>query len=161
MPVSEFEGNISWGYNVSLHNAIDKYYGGSQKLKAFIDAAHSQGIAVIADVVFNHAFGQNPMVQMYWNASQNKLANDNPWFNPDARHPYNVGFDFNHESPSTKRYVNQILKDWLVEYRFDGFRFDLSKGFTQTNNPNDVNKWGQYDASRIAILKGYADQISL
>lgn len=159
MPVSEFEGNISWGYNVSLHNAIDKYYGGSQKLKAFIDAAHSQGIAVIADVVFNHAFGQNPMVQMYWNASQNKPANDNPWFNPDARHPYNVGFDFNHESPSTKRYVNQILKDWLAEYRFDGFRFDLSKGFTQTNNPNDVNKWGQYDASRIAILKGYADQI--
>jgi glycosidase len=159
MPVSEFEGNISWGYNVSLHNAIDKYYGGSQKLKAFVDAAHSQGIAVIADVVFNHAFGQNPMVQMYWNASQNKPANDNPWFNPDARHPYNVGFDFNHESPSTKRYVNQILKDWLAEYRFDGFRFDLSKGFTQTNNPNDVNKWGQYDASRIAILKGYADQI--
>jgi len=159
MPVNEFEGNISWGYNVSLHNAIDKYYGGSQKLKAFVDAAHSQGIAVIADVVFNHAFGQNPMVQMYWNAAQNKPANDNPWFNPDARHPYNVGYDFNHESPSTKRYVNQILKDWLTEYRFDGYRFDLSKGFTQTNNPNDVNKWGQYDASRIAILKGYADQI--
>ena len=42
MPVNEFEGNISWGYNVSLHNAIDKYYGGSQKLKAFVDAAHSQ-----------------------------------------------------------------------------------------------------------------------
>jgi len=159
MPVSEFEGNISWGYNVSLHHAIDKYYGGPLKLKSFIDAAHGLGIAVIADVVFNHAFGQNPMVQMYWDDVLKKPAANNPWFNQDARHPFSVGYDFNHESPSTKRYVNQILKDWLEEYRFDGYRFDLSKGFTQTNNPNDVGKWGQYDASRIAILKGYAQQI--
>jgi len=159
MPPNEFEGNISWGYNVSLHNAVDKYYGGPQKLKAFIDLAHGMGFAVIADVVFNHAFGQNPMVQLYWDKANNKPAADNPWFNPDARHPFNVGYDFNHESPATKRYVSQILKDWLTEYRFDGFRFDLSKGFTQTNNPNDVGKWGQYDASRITILKNYADQI--
>ncbi len=159
MPVSEFEGNISWGYNVSLHNAIDKYYGGAAKLKTLVDAAHHLGFAVIADVVFNHAFGQNPMVRMYWDATQNKPAADNPWFNPDARHPYNVGYDFNHESPSTRRYVSQILQGWIGEYHFDGFRFDLSKGFTQVNNPNDVNAWGQYDASRIAILKYYSDKI--
>mgnify|MGYP003434176733 FL=1 len=159
MPPSEFEGNISWGYNVSLHNAVDKYYGSPEKLKYFIDQAHGMGMAVISDVVFNHAFGQNPMVQLYWDAVNNKPAPNNPWFNPDARHPYNVGYDFNHESPSTKRYVKQILSHWLTEYHIDGFRFDLSKGFTQTNNPNDVGKWGQYDASRIAIIKGYADQI--
>lgn len=159
MPPSEFEGNISWGYNVSLHNAVDKFYGSPEKLKYFIDQAHGQGMAVISDVVFNHAFGQNPMVQLYWDAVNNKPAANSPWFNPDAKHPFNVGYDFNHESASTKRYVSQILQHWLEEYKVDGFRFDLSKGFTQTNNPNDVGKWGQYDASRIAILKHYAGQI--
>ena len=159
MPVSEFEGNISWGYNVSLHNAIDKYYGGASKLKKFVDAAHGLGFAVIADVVFNHAFGQNPMVRMYWNAAQNKPAIDNPWFNPDAKHPFNVGYDFNHQSAATRRYVSQILREWIREYHFDGYRFDLSKGFTQVNNPNDVGAWGQYDPSRIEILKYYSDQI--
>ncbi len=160
MPPSEFEGNISWGYNVSLHNAVDKYYGSPEKLKRFIDKAHGMGFAVISDVVFNHAFGQNPMVQMYWDAANNKPAANSPWFNPDAKHPFNVGYDFNHESASTKRYVNQVVKHWLEEFRIDGFRFDLSKGFTQTNNPNDVGKWGQYDASRIAIIKGYVDKIN-
>ncbi len=155
MPPNEFEGNISWGYNPSLHSAIDKYYGTINDWKYFIDQCHAQGIAVIADVVFNQAFFQNPMVQMYWDAANNRPAANSPWFNPVATHPYNVGYDFNHDSPSTKRYVDRILSLWLTEYHLDGFRFDLSKGFTQRNTPNDVNAWGAYDPDRISILKHY------
>ncbi|MFX8805539.1 hypothetical protein ABTM67_20510, partial [Acinetobacter baumannii] len=44
-------------------------------------------------------------------------------------------------------------------YKLDGFRWDLSKGFTQTNNPTDVNAWSAYDASRIAIWKRIYDTI--
>lgn len=152
MPVSEFEGNISWGYNVSFHGALDKYYGTPEAFKSFIDAAHAEGIAVVLDVVFNHAFGQSPLVKLYWDAQNNRPAANSPWFNPVEKHPYNVGYDFNHESPATQAYMDQVLKYWLDEYHVDGFRFDLSKGFTQVQS-NDVNAWGKYDASRIAILK--------
>ncbi|GGK21496.1 hypothetical protein GCM10007962_14560 [Yeosuana aromativorans] len=159
MPVSEFEGNNSWGYNPSFHGALDKAYGTPNDLKEFVDACHQRGIAVILDVVYNHAFGQSPLVQMYWDAVNNRPASDNPWLNPVAKHPYNVGYDFNHESSYTKTYVKQTLKYWVDEFKVDGFRFDLSKGFTQTNNPSNVTAWGNYDASRIAILEDYGNYI--
>ena len=145
MPIMEFEGNESWGYNPSYFFAPDKYYGSRDDLKEFIQAAHQQGMAVILDMVLNHAFGQNAMVRMYWNSDQNRPSEDSPWFNEEPTHPFNVGFDFNHESLYTKDFVDSVNLYWISEYHFDGFRFDLSKGFTQTNNPTDVGKWGQYD----------------
>lgn len=159
MPVNEFEGNISWGYNPSFHFSVDKYYGPVNALKRFIDEAHNRGIAVILDVVFNHAFSQSPLAQLYWDPVAFKPTQENPWLNPDARHPFNVGYDFNHESEATQYYVNRTLTYFLEDFRFDGFRFDLSKGFTQVNSGNNVNQWSQYDASRIAILKDYSDVI--
>jgi 1,4-alpha-glucan branching enzyme len=157
MPVCEFEGNISWGYNPSHHMALDKYYGTPKDFKSFIDSCHARGIAVIVDIVYNHAFSQSPLVQLYWTGSQ--PSPESPWFNEIPTHPFNVGFDFNHESPDTKFFVDKNLRYWLEEFRIDGFRFDLSKGFTQVDNLNDVGAWGQYDASRIAILKEYADTV--
>ena len=159
MPVMEFEGNLSWGYNPSYHYALDKYYGPADKFKEFIDQAHGMGIAVIMDMVLNHAFGQSPMVRLYWDKVNNRPAANSPWFNPIPRHPYNVGYDFNHESAATKYYVDRVNRQWLSEFNIDGFRFDLSKGFTQTYSGNDVNLWGQYDQSRINILERMADSI--
>ncbi len=156
MPIMEFEGNKSWGYNPSYFLAPDKYYGTKNALKKFIEKAHEKGIAVILDMVLNHAFGQNPMVRMYFESGKPK---NNPWFNPDATHPFSVGYDFNHESQYTKNFVDTVCSYWLKEYHFDGFRFDLSKGFTQTNNPNDVGAWGNYDQSRINILTRMANKI--
>jgi len=159
MPVMEFEGNISWGYNPSFHYALDKYYGPADKFKEFIDEAHGKGIAVIMDMVLNHAFGQSPMVRMYWDKVNNRPAVNSPWFNPIPTHPFNVGYDFNHESEATKYYVDRVNRQWLNEFKIDGFRFDLSKGFTQTFSGSDVNLWGQYDQSRINILERMSDSI--
>ncbi len=159
MPVNEFEGNDSWGYNPSFHMALDKYYGDKNSFKAFIDEAHSRGIAVILDVVYNHAFSQSPLCQLYWDDEAFKPTADNPWLNPDARHPFNVGYDFNHESQSTQNWMDRVVEYWLEEYRIDGFRFDLSKGFTQTNNPTNVGAWSNFDQSRIDILKRLADVV--
>ena len=108
MPIMEFEGNESWGYNPMYFFAPDKYYGSNNDLKAFIDAAHQGGIAVILDMVLNHAFGLNSMVRMYWDPVNNKPSEDSPWFNPDATHPFNVGYDFNHESQYTKDFVDEL-----------------------------------------------------
>jgi len=158
MPVTEFEGNSSWGYNPSFYFAPDKAYGTKVALQRFIDVAHSKGIAVIMDMVLNHSFGQSPMVQLYYDAATNKPSTGSPWFNADPTHPFNVGYDFNHESAATKTFAKNVMKFWMEQYKIDGFRFDLSKGFTQKNSGTSdaaVTAWGAYDAGRVAIWKNY------
>lgn len=157
MPVNEFDGNISWGYNPAYHKALDKFYGTADALKRFIDACHERGIAVIIDVVFNQASGSSPLAQLYWDGANNRPAADNPWLNPEPTHDFNVFNDFNHESQATKEYVKNCIRYWMTEFRVDGFRFDLSKGFTQKKTLGSTSAWGQYDASRIAIWKDYAN----
>ena len=161
MPVNEFEGNSSWGYNPSFYFAPDKYYGPKNELKRLIDECHKRGIAVVIDMVLNHSYGQSPFVQMYWDASNNRPAANNPWYNqqsnfqnPDAQ----WGYDFNHESIYTRELVDSINSFWINEYKVDGFRFDFTKGFSNTvYGPSD---WGSaYDAARIANLKRMADEI--
>jgi len=159
MPISEFEGNLSWGYNPNYYFAPDKYYGTKNALKHFIDECHSRGIAVIQDMVLNHSFGTSPMVMLYWDALNNRPAANNPWFNPIAKHDFNVGYDFNHESEATKYLVNRVVKYWINEYHVDGYRFDLSKGFTQTNTLGNTTAWGHYDQSRINIWQRISDSI--
>ncbi|CCH53891.1 alpha amylase catalytic region [Fibrisoma limi BUZ 3] len=157
MPIMEFSGNDSWGYNPIFYFAPDKAYGTKNDLKRFIDAAHKQGIAVVLDMVLNQADYEFPYVKMYWDGTQPSA--DNPYFNQQATHPFSVFFDFNHESTDTKALVDRVCRYWLQEYKFDGFRFDLSKGFTQKNTGSDVGAWSAYDASRVAIWKRIYDQI--
>ncbi|MBK8625800.1 MAG: T9SS type A sorting domain-containing protein [Saprospiraceae bacterium] len=154
MPLNEFEGNDSWGYNPSFFLALDKYYGTKEKLKQFIEIAHQNGIAVILDIVLNHAFGQSPMVQMYFDGG--KPAANNPWFNREYVGQYQWGYDFNHESAYTKRFVDEVNKYWLEEFHFDGFRFDFTKGFTNYAPGGSVDG---FDQSRINILKRMNDEI--
>ena len=165
LPVMEFEGNESWGYNTSFHMALDKFYGSSTKLKEMIDVCHKNGIAVILDIALNHAFGRNPMVRMWMNDADGdgwgNPTTENPYFNTEAKHSYNVGEDFNHQLPLTQNYVKRVIKHWIQEYKIDGFRWDLTKGFTQ-NCPSSVaggqdNCTNQFQADRVTVLKTYAD----
>ncbi len=158
MPIMEFSGNLSWGYNPIYHTAVDKYYGTANKLKEFIDVCHQNGMAVILDMVLNQADNLSPLAMLWWDAANSRPAANNPYLNPVAKHPYNVFNDFNHESNATKYFVDRVNEYWLTEFKFDGFRFDLSKGFTQ-NYTNDVNAWSAYDQSRINLLKRMADKI--
>ena len=157
MPVQEFDGNLSWGYNPNHWFALDKAYGTREEYKAFIDECHSRGLAVIIDVVYNHATGSHPWAKMWWNGSA--TAENNPFFNVLPTHPYNVFHDMNHENAMVKEHVKRSLEYLLTEYDVDGFRFDLTKGFTQNQTDPDVTAWGRYDQSRVDILKGYADHI--
>ena len=154
MPVQEFDGNNSWGYNPCFYFAPDKAYGDEAAYKRFIDECHQQGIAVILDVVFNHATGQFPWAKMWWDGDA--TANDNPFFNRSAKHDFNVYHDFNHLYPKTRSYFKEVLQYWLKEYKLDGYRFDLTKGFVQ--NPSNFAASG-YSAERIEILSDYARAI--
>ena len=157
MPVQEFDGNDSWGYNPAFFFAMDKAYGTDRMYKEFIDECHSRGIAVILDVVYNHATGDNPFAKMWWDASADKTTANNPYFNVNAPHPYSVFHDFNHESELVRTFVKHNLQFLLEEYNIDGFRFDLTKGFTQRSSTESTAS--NYDASRIAILKDYNQTI--
>ncbi|MDO6388817.1 alpha-amylase family glycosyl hydrolase [Pontibacter sp. BT731] len=157
MPVMEFSGNDSWGYNPIFFFAPDKAYGTKNDLKAFIDKAHEMGIAVILDIVLNQADYVYPYVKMYWDGNQ--PAANNPFFNQRATHPFSVFFDFNHESESTKALVARASRHWLEEYNIDGYRYDLSKGFTQKNTGENVGAWSAYDAGRVATWKRIYDEI--
>ena len=155
MPINEFDGNESWGYNTSFYFAPDKYYGTKNKLKEFIDKCHQNGIAVILDVVYNHCTGNAPQAKMYWDAANNRPAANNPWLNQTTPHAYAFFNDFNHTSPATQYLVQRSLNHWLAEYKVDGFRFDLAKGFTQTQSNTTTIE--NYDATRVANLKRYYD----
>jgi 1,4-alpha-glucan branching enzyme len=159
MPVNEFEDNTSWGYNPSFYFAPDKYYGPRNELKKLIDECHKRGIAVVIDMVLNHSYGQSPLVQMYMDNWT--ITPENPWYNvksnfenPNLR----WGYDFNHEADVVKELVDSVNSFWMTEYNVDGFRFDFTKGFS--NTPFGESSWGsEYDAARIANLKRMADEI--
>ena len=157
MPIQEFDGNNSWGYNPNFYFATDKAYGTDHDYKQFIDECHKRGIAVILDVVFNHAYGQHPWCQMYW--ENNKPSADNPFFNTDAPHNWSVGNDWKQENPDVQNFLCDVLKYWIEEYKVDGYRFDLVKGLGDSNSYAGDYDGNSYNASRIRNVKRFADAI--
>jgi len=161
MPINQFEGNLSWGYNPAMFFAPDKYYGPKNELKRFIDEAHKRGIAVILDMVWNHSFGLSPMLRMYFDGDNNRPADNNPWYhdqifvNPGMR----FGYKFNHGSPAFQQFMERANRFWLEEYKIDGFRFDLTKGFT-TRFKGNSDPWASlYDQERVNNLNRVANEI--
>ncbi|AUS04297.1 alpha-amylase family glycosyl hydrolase [Pseudotamlana carrageenivorans] len=161
MPIMEYEDNESWGYNTSFHMALDKFYGTEDKVKEFIDVCHQNGIAVILDIALNHAYGRNPMVRMWMNDPDGdgwgEPSTESPYFNTEAKHSYSVGMDFNHQQAKTQYYVERVVNHWINEFKIDGFRWDLTKGFTQQCTATDESCTNGYRSDRVAILKQYAD----
>ncbi|MDW7695702.1 alpha-amylase family glycosyl hydrolase [Flammeovirgaceae bacterium SG7u.111] len=163
MPVNEFEGNLSWGYNPNFCFAADKYYGPREALKMLIDECHKRDMLVLMDMVLNHSYNSSPWAKLYWNAKENRPAANSPWYNEQSNFEntgLQWGSDFNHESASTKGLMDSILVYWLREFHFDGYRLDFTKGFS--NNPKTIadDEWGgKYDADRVRNLKRLADVV--
>lgn len=167
MPIMEFNGNESWGYNPAFMFAPDKAYGPKNELKKFIDTCHANGIAVILDIALNHQDIPSPFVLLGYDFVTGRPTSNNKWFFEQRHHPYNVFFDMNHGSTYTQHFVDTVNSYWLNEYKIDGYRFDLTKGFSpkdycttsNCDSDSEVNNWSAYDATRIGLLKRMADQI--
>ncbi|MDP9096933.1 MAG: malto-oligosyltrehalose trehalohydrolase, partial [Pseudomonadota bacterium] len=112
MPVADFPGRHNWGYDGVLPYAPDRAYGTPDELKAMIDAAHGLGIGVMLDVVYNH-FGPDGA---YIHAFARKF------FREDVHTPWGAAIDF--RRTEVRDYFLQNVAYWLMEYRFDGLRFD-------------------------------------
>lgn len=159
MPFNEFEGNDSWGYNPSFYFAPDKAYGTKDDYKKFIDACHVNGIAVIQDLVLNHSYGSSPLVRMYF--ANGVPTAQNPWYNQTSnmQNPALVyGYDFNHNSAYTQKLVDSVASFWTSEYKIDGFRYDFTKGFS--NTPYGPSSWAsEYDTMRVRLLTRMANAV--
>lgn len=167
LPIMEFNGNLSWGYNTNFYMATDKAYGTPAMYKQLIDEAHARGMAVILDIVFNQSDGLHPWYMMY-------PVEKNPFYNSNAPHAYSVLNDWNQDYPLVQTQWHDALRYWLTEFRVDGFRFDLVKGlgdndsYNATYNPA-TNGWtgvtdaktNAYNASRVARMKELHDAMRL
>jgi malto-oligosyltrehalose trehalohydrolase len=112
MPVNDFPGTRNWGYDGVLPFAPDASYGTPDDLKALIDEAHGLGLMVFLDVVYNH-FGPDG----------NYLASyASGFFRHDVATPWGAAIDF--RRPEVRRFFTENALYWLMEYRFDGLRFD-------------------------------------
>lgn len=155
MPVQEFDNKNSWGYDPNSYFALDKDYGTREMYKKFIDECHKRGIAVLFDVVYNHLTGASTLAKLYFQRSYTSAWN--PWFNKFAPHPYSVYHDLDHSDAFLNAHIKENLKFLLEEYKIDGFRFDLTKGFTNVECDGNSASW--YKEDRVGFLKGYYDAI--
>ncbi len=144
MPIMEFNGNNSWGYNTNFYLAPDKAYGSPTDYKDFIEECHKAGIAVILDIVFNQSDGLHPWYQMY-------DINSNPFYNKVAPHDYSVLNDWNQGNALVQQQWTDALVYWLEEYNVDGFRFDLVKGLGDNDSYSSGTE--AYNASRVNRMK--------
>jgi 1,4-alpha-glucan branching enzyme len=123
MPLVEFPGITSWGYNPSHPFAIEKDYGGVNGFKQLVNQAHQHGIAVILDIVYNHfgpgdldiwrfdGWSENDGGGIYFYQDWRKKT---PW--GDSRPDYG--------RPEVRQYIRDNALMWLEEYRVDGLRTD-------------------------------------
>jgi maltooligosyltrehalose trehalohydrolase len=119
MPINDFPGTRNWGYDGVLPFAPDRSYGSPDELKALVDAAHEHGLMIFLDVVYNH-FGPDG----------NYLASYAPqFFRDDVKTPWGPAIDF--RRPEVRRYFTENALYWLMEYRFDGLRFDAVHAITE------------------------------
>ncbi|MGV2100467.1 malto-oligosyltrehalose trehalohydrolase [Rhizobium sp. 21-4511-3d] len=112
MPVAQFAGQRGWGYDGVLHYAPHPAYGTPDEFRAFIDAAHAEGIMVLLDVVYNH-FGPEG----------NYLHGYAPeFFRTDRATPWGDAIDFS--QPAVRRYFIDNALYWIGDFRLDGLRLD-------------------------------------
>lgn len=144
MPIMEFNGTNSWGYNTNFYFAPDKAYGSPTDYKDFIEACHREGIAVILDIVFNQSDGLHPWYQLYPIAT-------NPFYNKTAPHDFSVLNDWKQDNDLVQQQWTDALRYWLTAYNVDGFRFDLVKGLG--NNASYSNGTEAFNQSRVDRMK--------
>jgi 1,4-alpha-glucan branching enzyme len=133
MPIWEFAGDSSWGYNGSHPFALESSYGTPNQLKRFVDEAHERGMAVLVDVLYNHWGPGDMSVWQYDGWSENGLGGiffyndwraETPW--GDTRPDYGRN--------EVRQYIRDNALYWLTEFRLDGLRVDGTKWIRATDD---------------------------
>jgi 1,4-alpha-glucan branching enzyme len=123
MPVNEFTGSRSWGYNPGDVYAIESSYGGADAFKRFVQACHTNGIAVLLDIVHNH---YGPESIAVWQFDQRLPEADGGiyFYSDEDRAATEWGPRPDFSRPEVRSFIVDSVKMFLSEYRLDGFRWD-------------------------------------
>lgn len=125
MPIADFPGRHNWGYDGVLPYAPDTAYGTPDELKALVDAAHGLGLMIMLDVVYNHFGPDGAYLHAYAKT----------FFREDIHTPWGAAIDF--DRAQVREFFEQNALYWLMEYRFDGLRFDAVHAI---NDPSFLNE---------------------
>ena len=114
MPVAAFPGTRNWGYDGVSPYAVQASYGGPQGLKSLVDAAHSLGLAVVLDVVYNHLGNEGNYLRFF-----------GPYFTAMHQTPWGEAINYDQQGcEGVRSYVVQNACYWIREYHLDGLRLD-------------------------------------
>lgn len=166
MPVAEFAGDYSWGYNPAHPFAISSAYGGRQAFKELVEAAHAKGIAVIVDVVYNHFGPQDLDLWRFDGWAEdgkggiyfyNDWRSKTPW--ADTRPDYGRA--------EVREYVRDNVFMWLGTFRVDGLRWDATSyirnahGHDGDPGANIAEGWQMMQEINQAVHARYPDRINI
>ncbi|HAF02591.1 MAG TPA: malto-oligosyltrehalose trehalohydrolase [Spartobacteria bacterium] len=134
MPIADFPGNFGWGYDGVDLFAPTRLYGTPDDLRAFVDRAHSLGLAVILDVVYNH-FGPDGNYLAVYSDDYLTRENENDWGD-------SINFDGANSGPVREFFITNG-RYWIDEFHFDGFRFDATQSIYDKSDEYIVGAIGR------------------
>lgn len=149
MPVKEYPGDHSWGYNPRYFFATESSYGSTSELKRLIDECHGKGIRVIMDGIYNHSESSCPLTQIdhdYWYYHSPKDP-DNNW-GPEFNYEH---YDENLQTYPARKFSGDAICFWIEEYHIDGIRYDAAR---QISN-YDFMHWVVQEAKQAAGAKPF------
>ena len=161
MPVNEFAGDVSWGYNPGHPFSVEQAYGGPEALQRFVDAAHQRGIAVLLDVLYNHWGPSDLALWQFDGWSEdgyggiyfyNDIKAVTPW--GDTRPDFG--------RPEVRQYIRDNVLLWLETYRMDGLRWDSTSNIRMTQLGDNPDGWSlmQWSNDEIDAKQGWKISIA-
>ncbi|AFY55936.1 1,4-alpha-glucan branching enzyme [Rivularia sp. PCC 7116] len=149
MPIKEYPGDYSWGYNPRHFFATETSYGETADLKKLIDECHGKGIRVLMDVIFNHSEASAPLTQIdhdYWYHHEPRDPDNNwgPEFNYEK-------YDDNLDTYPARRFIGDTVRFWIEEYHIDGIRYDAARQIANY----DFMHWIVDEAKKTAGAKPF------
>lgn len=128
MPIMEFPGSRNWGYHTTHYAAVENTYGTPEDFKQLINEAHLRGMAVLLDIVWNHANSSNPIWGIQPNIALNPYIKADSDLRPNEDDVHFGGVDLDHFTTEMQAFIRQVHNIWVEEYHIDGFRFDFTRG---------------------------------
>ena len=149
MPVKEYPGDYSWGYNPRYFFATESSYGPTEGLKRLIDECHGRGIRVFMDGIFNHSEASSPLTQIdhdYWYHHEPRDP-DNNW-GPEFNYEH---YDENLDLKPAWKFIGDSVHFWINEYHIDGIRYDAARQIANY----DFMHWVTEEARQAAHIKPF------
>ncbi len=149
MPIKEYPGDYSWGYNPRHFFATETSYGETADLKKLVDECHGKGIRVFMDGIFNHSESSSPLTQIdhdYWYHHEPRDPDNNwgPEFNYEK-------YDDNLDTYPARRFIGDTVRFWIEEYHIDGIRYDAARQIANY----DFMHWIVDEAKKTAGAKPF------